>query len=644
MTDPAERSTPVLEEIRGRRLFQWVFGYVAGAWILLELTDFLVGHLGGPPALVGLLLAALAFGLLAAIVLAWFHGEKGRQEVTRLERFLLAGIAGAGFLTLGWLGATASWDAEGGDPSGAEARNRGAGVAFLAGGARDAEAQVVLADPREAPLALAVLPLAGVEVGLEGSGAFPIEAFADGITDDLLFELSLVPGLRVISRTSTAPYRDTPLSLVEIARQLDVELVLEGSVRRAADQVRIVVQLVDARADELLWSGAYDRELADILAVQVEVAGEIAAAIAGLLGPAEAPAFDPVRRVSGPGRLDEATVVAATEGRRLVRSADPDSVMRGVALLREVLEREPGLRTARAALAELLEGGASRPADPAALSGAERAEVRAILDASEARLEARGSEAVRPETSQAWRLALDRGSLAEAETALVEILRANPNDASARQWYGLLLAGTGRPEAGLEQLQVARVLSPEGTGARGMAGIGASEAALLAALGRHDEALVALDRELGRLGPDAPPRISLEAERALVLAATGRLPEALRSAGALVEAHPTSATALAAWGLIRLRTGDTRGAEEARARIQALAPSSGPAALTRALGEAQLAAALGDHGAARALLTEATGEQGWLALSAGARRVRALLDASTPDAAPGATSGTAPGA
>ena len=112
--------------------------------------------------------------------------------------------------------------------------------------------------------------------------------FADGIQDQILTKLASIADLKVISRTSTAKYKSKPEDLKTVSQQLSVANILEGTVQKAADKVRITVQLIDARADSHLWAKTYDRDLADVFAIQSEVAQEIADALKAKLSPAEA--------------------------------------------------------------------------------------------------------------------------------------------------------------------------------------------------------------------------------------------------------------------------------------------------------------------------------------------------------------------
>jgi TolB-like protein/Tfp pilus assembly protein PilF len=128
---------------------------------------------------------------------------------------------------------------------------------------------------------VAVLPFANMSADPEN------EYFSDGITDDIITHLSKIADLTVISRTSVMRYKDTEKSIGEIGEELGVAAILEGGVRRSGDQVRINAQLIDVASDAHLWAEIYDRQLADVFAIQSDVAQQIAGALQATLTPAE---------------------------------------------------------------------------------------------------------------------------------------------------------------------------------------------------------------------------------------------------------------------------------------------------------------------------------------------------------------------
>ena len=130
-------------------------------------------------------------------------------------------------------------------------------------------------------LSIAVLPFTNLSADSEN------EFFSDGITDDILAQLAKIKSLEVISRTSIMQYKNTTKSLSEIGKELGVATILEGSVRRGGNRVRIIAQLIDAQTDKHLWADNYDKDLDDIFAIQTDVAIKIAAALEASLTPEE---------------------------------------------------------------------------------------------------------------------------------------------------------------------------------------------------------------------------------------------------------------------------------------------------------------------------------------------------------------------
>jgi non-specific serine/threonine protein kinase len=135
--------------------------------------------------------------------------------------------------------------------------------------------------PQTSTKSIAVLPFTSIDRTEES------EIFSDGIHDDILSQIAKIHDLKVVSRTSVMRYRDTDMSMSEIAKELNVETILEGSVRRSGEKVRIVAQLIKAKTDEHLWTETYDRNYADLFAVQSDVAENIASALKATLTPEE---------------------------------------------------------------------------------------------------------------------------------------------------------------------------------------------------------------------------------------------------------------------------------------------------------------------------------------------------------------------
>jgi TolB-like protein/Tfp pilus assembly protein PilF len=191
---------------------------------------------------------------------------------------------------------------------------------------------------------LAVLPLDNM-TGDPGQ-----EYFADGMTDALITELARIRSLKVISRTSVMRFKKTDKALPEIAKQLGVEGIVEGSVSRGSGRVKITAQLIQASSDTHLWADSFERAEADVLALQGEVARAIAGQVRAAITPAEAGRLDRRRKVK-PEAYD-----LVLQGEYLVKSAGgPDAFQRAIALLEKAIALDPGSVEAHAGLAIALQ-------------------------------------------------------------------------------------------------------------------------------------------------------------------------------------------------------------------------------------------------------------------------------------------------
>src|SRR5438034_420352 len=173
--------------------------------------------------------------------------------------------------------------------------------------------------------------------------------FAEGVQDEILTKLAAVRDLKVISRTSTAKYHSKPDNLKTVAQELGVSTILEGAVQRAGDKVRVNAQLIDARADMHLWAKSYDRELKDVLAVESEVAGQIADALKANLSPSES------RALASVPTQDPQAYDLFLQGEYQLRAAEsvplPETYARAEGFYRQAIMRDTKFAQAYAALA-----------------------------------------------------------------------------------------------------------------------------------------------------------------------------------------------------------------------------------------------------------------------------------------------------
>jgi TolB-like protein/DNA-binding winged helix-turn-helix (wHTH) protein len=447
------------------------------------------------------------------------------------------------------------------------ARRAGLAAAALAGAAFAAlggVAAVWLAedDAQAAPLSLAVLPLVDLSVGGDH------EYFADGMTEALIANLAKLTGFRVISRTSVMRYKDGAKSVPEIARELGVAAVLEGSAQLDGDRVRITAQLIDARTDRHLWAETYDRDLQDVLSLQSEIARTIAERVEVTVTPEEA------ARLAATRQVDPETYRAYLRGMHRLNQATPEDVAAGLAFLHEAVDRDPGDALAYAGLAmgyATLGHGPAPQADawPLARAAAQRA------------------------------IGLDP-NLAEAHAALADVklymewdwegaeqafLRANelaPSLAMNHYHYAWYLALFDRWDEAVAAHKRAAELDP----LTPLHILWLGGLYLYDHLGRHAEALVEAERAL-KLAPDHPVALMILGR---AHSAAGRHTEAITVHRRMVDLNPDLLWQLGLTYAMAGRHDDTR------AVLAELAQQ--PTTSWTAYGRAMLHAQLGEVGAA----------------------------------------------
>ena len=295
---------------------------------------------------------------------------------------------------------------------------------------------------------IAVLPFENLSE--EKANAF----FTDGVQDEILTALSRIADLKVISRTSVMQYKTgTPRNLREIGQQLGVAHVVEGSVQRAANKVRVNAQLIDARNDAHLWAQTYDRDLADVFAIQSEIAKAIADQLQAKLSPNEKKAIEQ------PPTTDLAAFDLYSRAKSLLLTVsfsatnDPD-LRKAVELLDEAVERDPSFFDAYCQLAyahEFLYAVRASDHTPARLALAEAA----VQAATRLRPDAAETHLARAQYLY-YGLRDYAGALAELEIAR----RALPNDPRLFFLAGSILRRRGQEEEGLQNLQRAVELDP----------------------------------------------------------------------------------------------------------------------------------------------------------------------------------------
>ncbi len=375
-------------ELRRRHMVKIALGYLATGAAVLQGADFLLPTMDVPAWTYDVIVAVVVLGFPIAVAVGWALTMSPEGEVHRVR-------------------------------SGSAAE-----------------------PPRPAPnpRSVAVLPFA--DLSPDGDH----EYFSDGITEEILMSLSRVRGLHVISRTSVMQFKQAHQRITEIAEALGVVHVVEGSVRRAGERIRITAQLIDARTDAHVWAESYDRDVVDVFEIQSDVATRIVQSLQGALTPRERAALE-----THPTESVEAY----------------SSYLRGRHLLADRIG--PTLTRARQAFEDAIELDADF-----ALAWAGRAETAALLAhykfgpvaemLAEARRSARRALALRPDLAQAHSAlglaAFVEWDFEESDRHHRQALEHNPGHATTHHWYGVNCFLAGRFDEARLHLERALELDP----------------------------------------------------------------------------------------------------------------------------------------------------------------------------------------
>jgi TolB-like protein/Tfp pilus assembly protein PilF len=420
--------------------------------------------------------------------------------------------------------------------------------------------------------------------------------FTDGVQDEILTNLARIAELKVISRTSVIQYKSgAPRNLREIGQQLGVAHVVEGSVQRAANKVRVNAQLLDARTDAHLWAQTYDRDLADVFAIQSEIAKAIADQLQAKLSPNEKKAIEQ------PPTTDLAAFDLYSRAKSLLLTAlfsvtyEPD-LQKAIELLDEAVKRDPSFFDAYSQLAYAHEqiyatfGSDHTPARLALAEAALQAAARLRPDAAETHL-ARAQYLY-------YGLRDYAGALAELEIAR----RGLPNDPRLFELTGYILRRRGQQEEGLQNLQRAVELDPRNVDTLQQIALSFEY------LQRYAEGIAALDRVLAIV----PDNVETRANRGLFYLCWKADTRPLRQTVDSILAQGPGAIARAAdtWFFCALAERDPAAAERA---LVALGDNpcwgEGVILLSHSFGEGLLARMTKDEARARTAFEAARAQQ-----------------------------------
>jgi adenylate cyclase len=409
----------LIAEAGRRHVLRIAVVYVIAWWVVIQVSDIMVPRLGLPAEIVTGLIVLMGLGFPVALMLTW------ALELRPDGRIVRTPPTHKGFPVLD---GTVAADAAPPTPATARRRFRIAlGVLVVCGAAIATFGAMThrLPWPRDETIrSIAVLPFVHM------SAAPELDYMGDGIAEELLDQLAAVRGLDVVARTSSFQFRDSTADVRDIGRQLDVEAVLEGSVRRSGDRLRVAAQLISTATGFHLWSGIFDRTPVEVFALQSEIAAAIADTVElrflarGAHG------------VGMPASAEAAELYWA--GLHAVGLESFTRLIEGIDLLRRATAADSTFARAHAALALALVDAAARAAidTVAAFDEARTAAGRAIaLDEDNA-----DAHAVR------GYLLARSGQTALAEEAFQRALLLNGNHVQALRWYAELLESEDRPE------------------------------------------------------------------------------------------------------------------------------------------------------------------------------------------------------
>ena len=419
-------------ELKRRNVYKVAVAYAVVAWLLIQAASIFLPAFDAPPWVMKIFIIVIIFGFPVALIFSWAfeitpEGIKLESEIEpnksikrRTGRKIVAmtialAVVAAGLFVYQLV------------------RSKSA----ITPTASVARTEAATAPPNKS---IAVLPFDNLS--RDPDNAY----FCEGVQDEILTRLAKVSDLKVISRTSTQHFKSTPDNLPQIAKQLGVAHILEGSVQKASDQVRVNVQLINALTDAHLWAETYDRKLTDIFAVESEIAKTIAETLQARLTGSEKSSMAKTPTVN-----PEAYELYL-KGRFFWNKRTGDDLRKSIEYLKQAIAKDPGYALAYAALADsygLLRfyGGAS----PAESVVPAEAAAKKALELDDSLAEAHASLGL---------IATEELEVNRAVTELERAIQLNPNYATAHHWLGLALATLRQSDRSIGELKRALELDP----------------------------------------------------------------------------------------------------------------------------------------------------------------------------------------
>jgi len=441
-------SPSLLQRLKERKLVQWTLAYLAGAFVVVQLLDAVADPLGLSSAVHLGILTVLIVGFFITLVLAWYHGEKGRQRVSGPELLMVAPLLVVAGVALAMLGRGGEVPAPSAIPS------------PVPGDADRPSIAVLLCD---------------------NFSPNPEDAFrAQGIHEEILLRLQGISSVRSIGRTSVLQFAENPPPVNEIADALGVGFVGECSVMKDPDltQIRVTFQLLDASGAQL-WAESYDRDLtvANIYDIQGDIAHRVAGSVGAVLLPADKDriATTPTENLLAYDLYTRARILWWTRGEEALEQA--------IGLFQAAIAEDPAIAVAYAGLAETYAILPELGGPPFSISeilplAREAAEMALSLDPGLA-------EAY---TASGYISAVFEWDREAAERDYLKAIELSPDYGTAHQWYAEMLGVSGRWEEAFAEIQIAIELDPRSPGSNSIMGW------LLTHSGQHADAIQWFER------------------------------------------------------------------------------------------------------------------------------------------------------
>jgi TolB-like protein/Flp pilus assembly protein TadD len=416
-------------ELKRRNVYKVAVAYIVVAWLLIQAASIFFPTFDAPPWVMKLFIIVIIFGFPVALIFSWAF--EITPEGIKLESEI--------------------------EPSKSIARRTGRKIVAVTIALAVVAAGLFVfqfirtrntVTPRQSEAAtltnksIAVLPFDNLSRDPEN--AF----FVEGVQDEILTRLAKVGELKVIARTSTQRFKSTPDDLRDVGKQLGVTNILEGSVQRVNDQVRVNVQLINALTNAHLWAEIYDRKLTDIFAVESEIARTIADTLQAKLTGSEKIAI-----TTKPTENPEAHELYL-KGRYFWNRRTAENLKKAADYFQQAIDKDPKYTLAYAGLADC---HVLLPAYPG-LGNTPRDELPKALEAARKAVELDDTLA-EAHTSLARALASNL-QLAAATSEFKRAIELNPNYATAHQWFGECLQSQGQLEQALAELKRAQEVDP----------------------------------------------------------------------------------------------------------------------------------------------------------------------------------------